>query len=173
MSRPVHVSVPPLAEVGTLDRRLQRLKRVGWILDSAIRIPGTRIRFGVDSLIGLVPGLGDLAAGALSLYIILEASRLGVPPSLLARMGWNVAVDTLVGEVPVLGDLFDVAWKANLKNLALLEEHLGQPLTGATSNRGVVVLLCVGLVLMTVGAIALAAWFFALIDAWLKGGLIG
>jgi hypothetical protein len=88
-------------------------------------------------------------------------------------MGWNVAVDTLVGEVPVVGDLFDVAWKANMKNLALLEEHLGEPLAAATSNRAFVALLCVGLVLMTAGAIALAVWGFQLIDAWLKGGGIG
>ena len=163
----------PAVEVGSLDRRLQRLQRVGWILDNSFRVPGTQIRFGIDSIVGLVPGLGDLVGGAMSLYIIAQAARLGAPRSLLARMGWNVAVDTLVGEVPVLGDLFDVAWKANTKNLALLEEHIAAPVAGARANRGFVVLLSLGLVLLTVGAIAVAVLLFRLFDAMLKGGAIG
>lgn len=168
------LSSPALTpEIGTLDRRLQHLRRVGWILDSSFRVPGTRIRFGIDTIIGLVPGLGDLVAGALSLYIIAQSARLGVPRSLLARMGWNVAVDTLVGEVPILGDLFDVAWKANMKNLALLEAHLAAPAAGARSNRGFVLLLCAGLVLLTAGAIALAVLLFRFFDGMLKGGLLG
>jgi hypothetical protein len=168
------LSSPALApEVGSLDRRLDRLRRVGWILDSAIRIPGTGIRFGIDMIIGLVPGLGDLVAGVLSLYIIAESARLGVPRSLLARMGWNVAVDTFVGEVPILGDLFDVAWKANMKNLALLEEHLRAPTASIRSSRGFVLMLCLGLLLLTVGAIALAVVLFRFFDGMLRGGVIG
>ncbi|MGH7497227.1 MAG: DUF4112 domain-containing protein, partial [Gemmatimonadales bacterium] len=147
--------------------------RVGWILDSSFRVPGTRIRFGLDMIIGLVPGLGDLIAGALSLYIIAESARIGVPRSLLLRMGWNVAVDTLVGEIPIFGDLFDVAWKANMRNLALLEEHLGQPVGAAKSSRGFMVLLSVGLLLLTAGAIALAVLLFRLLDGMLRGGWIG
>ncbi len=172
MSSPVRTPVLA-AEVGTLDHRLDRLRRVGWILDNSVRIPGTRIRFGVDAIIGLVPGLGDLVAGGLSLYIIAEAAKLGVPRALLARMGWNVAIDTLVGEVPVLGDLFDVAWKANMRNLRLLEDHLGQPVAGAKANRGFVVLLCLGLLLLTVGAITAAVFMFRFFDGMLRGGLIG
>ena len=160
-------------EVGTLDRRLQRLRRVGWILDSSFRVPGTRIRFGIDMIIGLVPGLGDLVAGALSLYIIAESARMGVPRSLLLRMGWNVAVDTLVGEIPIFGDLFDVAWKANMRNLVLLEQYLGRPVTSTKSSRGFVVVLCVGLLLLTAGAIALAVVLFRFMDGMLRGGLIG
>ena len=109
-------------EVATLDpARMARLRRVGWLLDNSIPIPGTRFHLGIDQIIGLVPGIGDLIGGALSLYIIVEAWRLGVPRGLLARMGWNVAVDTLVGEIPLLGDLFDIAFKANIRNLALLD----------------------------------------------------
>ena len=160
-------------EVGTLERRLERLRKVGWVLDSSFRIPGTRIRFGIDAIIGLVPGLGDLIAGALSLYIIAESARLGVPRSLLARMGWNVAVDTFVGEIPILGDLFDVAWKANMRNLALLEKHLQRPVASTKANRGFVVVLCLGLLLLTVGAIALAVLLFRFFDGLLKGRLIG
>ena len=160
-------------EVRTLDQRLERLRRVGWVLDSSFRVPGTQIRFGVDMIIGLVPGLGDLIAGALSLYIIVESARLGVPRSLLARMGWNVAVDTLVGEVPIIGDLFDVVWKANMRNLALLEEHLRQPIASTRANRAFIVALCLGLLLLTAGAIALAVLLIRFVDGILKDGLIG
>ena len=172
MNRP-HSPSALVPEVGTLDRRLERLRKVGWVLDSSFRIPGTRIRFGIDAIIGLVPGLGDLIAGALSLYIIAESARLGVPRSLLARMGWNVAVDTFVGEIPILGDLFDVVWKANMRNLALLEEHLQQPIASTKADRGFVVVLCLGLLLLTVGAIALAVLLFRFFDGMLKGGPVG
>ena len=144
-------------EVGTLhQRRLDRLHRVGWLLDSSLPIPGTRFRLGIDQVVGLVPGIGDLIGGLLSLYIIVEASRMGVPRGLLARMGWNVAIDTLVGEIPILGDLFDIAFKANIRNLALLDGYLQRPAEVQRSSRRFVALLVAGLVLVTAGAIALA-----------------
>jgi Domain of unknown function (DUF4112) len=144
-------------EVATLDpARMARLRRVGWLLDNAIPIPGTRFHLGIDQIIGLVPGIGDLIGGALSLYIIVEAWRLGVPRGLLARMGWNVAVDTLVGEIPLLGDLFDIAFKANIRNLALLDGYAQRPVEVRRTSRGFIALLVAGLVLLTAGAIALA-----------------
>ena len=144
-------------EVGTLDRRrLDRLQRVGWLLDNSIPIPGTRFRLGIDQLIGLVPGIGDLIGGLLSLYIIVEASRMGVPRGLLARMGWNVAIDTLVGEIPILGDLFDIGFKANIRNLALLDGYQQRPAEVRRSSQRFVALLVVGLLLLTAGAIAFA-----------------
>jgi hypothetical protein len=144
-------------EVATLDpARMARLRRVGWLLDNAIPIPGTRFHLGIDQIIGLVPGIGDLIGGALSLYIIVEAWRLGVPRGLLARMGWNVAVDTLVGEIPLLGDLFDIAFKANIRNLALLDGFAQRPAEVRRTSRWFVALLVAGLVLLTAGAIALA-----------------
>lgn len=149
------LTAPLVPEVATLDpRRLERLRRVGWLLDNSIPIPGTRFRLGIDQLIGLVPGIGDLIGGVLSLYIIVEASRVGVPRGLLARMGWNVAVDTLVGEIPVLGDLFDIGFKANLRNLALLDGYLQRPAEVRRSSRRFVALLVTGLVLLGAGAIA-------------------
>jgi hypothetical protein len=152
---PSHAAVVP--EVGTLDeRRLDRMRRVGWLLDNSIPIPGTRFRLGIDQLIGLVPGIGDLIGGVLSLYIIVQAHRLGAPRSLLARMGWNVAVDTIVGEVPILGDLFDIGFKANVRNLALLDAYFQRPSDVRRSSRWTLALIVLGLVLLTVGAVALA-----------------
>ena len=105
-------------------RRVERLRQLAYLLDDRFRIPGTKYRIGLDSLIGLVPGLGDAATTLLSLYIVLEARRHGVPVSKLGRMGLNVGLDAVLGAVPLVGDLFDVAWKANRRNLALLLEHL-------------------------------------------------
>lgn len=103
-----------------------RLKRLAWLLDSAIPLPGG-YRIGLDGLIGLVPGLGDVVAALLSSYIVLEAARLRVPASVLLRMGLNVALELIIGAVPVVGDLFDLAFKANERNVRLLEASLGPP----------------------------------------------
>ena len=159
-------------EVATLDpARMARPRRVGWLLDNAIPIPGTRYHLGIDQIIGLVPGIGDLIGGALSLYIIVEAWRLGVPRGLLARMGWNVAIDTLVGEVPILGDLFDIGFKANLRNLALLDGFAERPVELRRSSRRVLWLVMLGVVLVTAGAIALAVLLVQLMSAQLRTGL--
>ena len=107
--------------------RLARLRRLAWLVDAAFSLPGTGFRFGLNSLIGLVPGGGDAILGLISLYIVQQASVLGVPGPKLARMVVNVAVEVLAGSVPVLGDVFDVALKANLRNLAIIEEHLRRP----------------------------------------------
>lgn len=89
-------------------------------------MPGTRFRFGVDSLVGLAPVAGDAVMAAVSLYFVWEARRLGAPPSLLARMVGNIAVDAAGGSIPVVGDLFDAAFRANLRNVALLEDWLAR-----------------------------------------------
>lgn len=122
-----HAQNPATAALSVAEtaRRLKRLRRLTRLLDDAVRIPGTKYRLGLDSLIGLVPGAGDIVGGALSAYIIYEASRLGVSRLTLARMLSNLAVDLLLGSVPVAGDIFDVAWKANRKNMDLLDRHLG------------------------------------------------
>jgi Domain of unknown function (DUF4112) len=113
------------AAAAAVDRRsLERLRQLAHLLDDRFRIPGTTYRIGLDGLIGLVPGVGDAVTTLLALYIVLEARRLGVPLTKLGRMGLNVGVDAVLGAVPVLGDLFDVAWKANRRNLALLLDHL-------------------------------------------------
>lgn len=104
---------------------LSRSRAVSSLLDEAVRVPGTHYRVGIDPLLGLVPVGGDTVALLLSLYPILEAARLRLPPTVLAPMVLNVAVDFVVGSVPVVGTLFDAVWKANERNVRLMERHLG------------------------------------------------
>ena len=106
------------------DAELRRLERVADWLDARFWIPGTNIRIGFDPIIGLIPGIGDSATLIVSAWLIARAVRLGAPPGLAARMALNVAADWLIGMIPVLGDLFDVSWKANRRNVALLRNHL-------------------------------------------------
>jgi len=106
------------------DETLQRLE---FLLDEAFRVPGTNIRFGLDGIIGLVPGLGDVVAGLLSLIIPLAAWIRGVPYVALMRMAANIAIGVLVGSIPFFGDIFDIAWKANRRNYQLMRRHLGEP----------------------------------------------
>ena len=104
--------------------RLARIKRLAWLVDAAFVLPGTRFRFGLNSIIGIVPGGGDAVLGLISLHIVREAAALGVPRHTIMRMIGNIAVEVVGGSVPVLGDLFDVALKANLRNIRLVEDHL-------------------------------------------------
>ena len=134
-----------------------RLGALARALDSAVRVPGTNIRFGLDAVIGLVPGVGDLAGAAIAGYIVLAAARQGASAALLARMLLNVAIDTVVGSVPVLGDLFDVAWRANTKNVALLERHVADPHGTRAASGAVVAAVLLGLALL-LGAGLVAAW---------------
>ncbi|WP_293865756.1 DUF4112 domain-containing protein [uncultured Alsobacter sp.] len=111
----------PLREAREARVRLEALAR---LLDSALRVPGTNIRFGADAMLNLVPGLGTLAAQGLSAYLIWEARRLGAPTGMLVRMAANVGIDFAISAVPVVGWLSDVFYKANLRNMALLRQHL-------------------------------------------------
>lgn len=113
----------------------ERVRSLARVLDSAIRVPGTNIRFGLDSVIGLIPGVGDLTGAALSGYIVLTAARMGVPSAVLGRMLLNLGLDTLVGTVPLLGDLFDVGFRANTRNAALLDRYLERPLEARRSSK--------------------------------------
>jgi hypothetical protein len=106
------------------EERLARIDALSRLLDTAFILPGTDIRFGLDALIGLVPGIGDAITTAMSLYIVNEARALGAPRLLVARMIANVALDGVVGAIPLVGDAFDVAFRANRRNLALLRDHL-------------------------------------------------
>jgi hypothetical protein len=109
---------------GSRAARIARIDALARVLDTALVIPGTNIRFGFDGLIGLVPGIGDTITTLMSLYIVHEAHQLGAPAHLIARMLGNVALDGVVGAVPFVGDAFDLLFRSNRRNMALLREHL-------------------------------------------------
>ena len=106
------------------QQSLARLEALAKLMDGAFVIPGTTIRFGLDGIVGLIPVAGDMLAGLVSTYLILEARQLGAPGWLIARMLANAFLDTAIGAVPVVGDAFDVLFRANMKNMALLRRHM-------------------------------------------------
>ena len=105
----------------------RRLDRLAALLDSQWKIPGTGISFGLDSLIGLIPGIGDAATALISLYLIAEAKRLGSSKRMMGKMLANIAIEFFVGMIPLVGDLFDMGWRANLRNVALLRQEIAPP----------------------------------------------
>lgn len=142
---------------GRGDQDLQGLRALTRLMDEALAVPGTRLRVGLDSLLGLLPGVGDVAGAAVSGYALLVALRLGAPLPVLLRMLLNIGVDTAVGAVPLLGDLFDLGWKANRRNLRLLEQYLERPATTKRTSLGVVAAAVALFLLLLSGA----AWLVA------------
>jgi hypothetical protein len=143
-----------------------RLRDLARLLDEAVRIPGTNIRIGLDALLGLLPGGGDVAGGLFSGLIILQAGRAGAPTAILGRMLGNVLIDVIVGAIPLLGDVFDVAWRANSRNIRLLESWRERPVSTKRAST-----LAVGAILVTLLlVVVLAVWgsiamFGALFDS--------
>lgn len=131
---------------------IRSLDNLAYWLDSAIRVPGTNWRIGFDGLIGLIPGVGDLIAGALSSYLVAQALRLGAPVSILFRMALNVLLEVIVGVIPVVGDVFDFAFKANKRNVVLLQNFLSDQNETVSQSRWIVASTCLALfaVLVTV-----------------------
>ena len=162
---PSQPSVP--APTQTLAR-MQRLRQLGRVLDSAIGIPGTKFRVGLDPIIGLIPGGGDTVGMILSSFIVLEGARLGASKSTLSTMAFNILLETIAGTLPVVGDIFDVTWKSNLRNIDLLEEHLKIPKAEQKSNQGFAILLVAGLALIFAACIVLSfyllRWLFYLLQ---------
>ena len=111
------------------EARLKRVRLLSRLLDEQFRIPGTTYRVGLDGLLGMIPGVGDAAGALLSAYILYEAIRLDAPKTVLLRMVANIGIDTVLGAIPVAGDIFDIAWKANKKNAALLHAYLASQRT--------------------------------------------
>ena len=136
---------------------IQNLRALTRILDEAFRIPGTRFRFGLDALIGLIPGFGDLTGAAMTGFTILTAYRIGVPGFVLMNMVLNLGIDAVVGTVPLLGDIFDFGFKANRRNLDLLERYVQRPAATRKSSRGVLIVALGLILLMLLGMIWLAA----------------
>lgn len=115
---------------------LARLDSLSKLLDTAFVIPGTKIRFGIDGIVGLAPGIGDLIGAALSSYIVWEARRLGLPRWKIARMVGNVGFQAVVGMVPFVGDAIDVMFRANRRNMRILREHFADDWRAAEAGRG-------------------------------------
>lgn len=144
----------------------ERLGRLAWLLDSSIPIPGTGFSIGLDALIGLFPVVGDLVGVFLSSYILKEAAALGVARSILARMAFNVALEGLVGMIPFAGDVFDAAYKANQRNVRLLNDYLDRPARAVRSSRLFVAALIAAtvafLVITGAAGFLLARWIWSL-----------
>ena len=128
------------------------------LLDSAFRVPGTGIRFGLDAIVGLIPGLGDLSTPAFAALLLLQAVRMRVPLVVQARMVLNAGFDMLIGLVPILGDLVDIGWKANLRNLALLERHARPGVAPARGDYLFVTLCLAALALIAITPVVLLVW---------------
>lgn len=137
------------------DRTLHALE---FLLDEALHIPGTQFRFGLDGIVGLVPGLGDVLAGLLSIVIPLAAWVRGVPYVTLLRMGVYVAIGVLVGSIPIIGDVFDVFWKANRRNYRLLRRHIQQPRKHGWRDWVFLLLIALALALVFAIPILLFVW---------------
>ena len=103
---------------------LNRIRKFSRLMDSAFSIPGTKFRIGLDPIIGLVPGAGDIVDTAFSAYLVYLATRFNIPPKTLGKMIYNIGLEAVIGSVPLVGDIFDAFYKSNMRNLALLEEHL-------------------------------------------------
>lgn len=147
------------------EKSRKKLERLAWYLDSSIKLPGFNARFGFDGLLGLIPGVGDTIGALVSSVVISEAARMGAPKVLLVKMAFNVALDALVGIVPVLGDLFDFVWKANQRNVQLLNRYLDSPRETVVVSR----LFVWGLGVVLVGlVIAVGMLGFVLIRALLN-----
>ncbi len=148
--------------------KVNNLCRLSHLLDNAIPIPGTGYRIGLDPILGLLPGGGDIVAGALGAYIIIEAARMGLPRKVVGEMVGNIIFDSVVGIVPVLGDLFDVTWKANVRNIALLEKHLHITPQNQKSDRlfliGLTLLLAVIVIGFATLTVILIRWLWNIIN---------
>jgi len=148
-----------------LQRRLARLRQWAGLLDGAFRVPGTSLRFGWDPILGLVPGVGDLIAPAYAVAIVVTAIQLGVPRVVQVRMFLTAVLDFAVGAIPVVGDLFDFVWRANLRNMALLERHARAPRPASRIDWLFVVAIVAGLVVLA----ALPFVALILVLQWLSG----
>ncbi|CAN5691499.1 hypothetical protein BH18ACI5_BH18ACI5_16610 [soil metagenome] len=148
------------------DRAVVALRKYAVLLDSAFQVPGTTMRFGLDPIIGLIPWAGDLVTGFFSVMIVIHAVRLRIPKIVIARMMLNTALDLVVGAVPLLGDLFDAGFKANLRNLVLLERHA---LSAARPTRGdyLFVAGCIGVVMLLVTLPLFLLWWLLRSISWL------
>jgi hypothetical protein len=148
-------------------RALERLRSIAKLFDQAFPVPGTKWRFGIDALFGLVPGLGDIAGGIVAVYALRVARNLNAPPAIQLHMLSNIALDALVGMVPVLGDLFDFAFKAQTRNLALLDAYVATPRKTASRSKWSLLLMSIAIVMVFATLTALGIWMLVILFHWL------
>ncbi len=153
--------VRPRARRGSKAFTDENLDLLSHVLDDFLRIPGTNIRFGLDGIVGFIPGVGDLLGGVASCILLVAAWSRGVPKIVLARMVANVGIEVLVGAVPVLGDLFDIAWKANRRNYALLTGSLNEPVIERRRSWWFFAGLCVAMAILLLLPLVIFSWLTA------------
>jgi hypothetical protein len=152
-------------------RALEQLRAVTRLFEQAFRVPGTQWRFGLDALIGLVPGLGDVVGAVVATYALHVARKLDAPAVVQTRMLTNIAFDALIGIVPVLGDIFDFAFKAQTRNLALLDAWVMSPERTARRSRRGLLLLPIAIVIVFATVTALGVWLLVILFQW-SGSLL-
>ena len=164
----IPVAEPTFERTSEDEAAYERLRNLSTLLDDSIPVPGTDYRIGLDPILGLLPGVGDLPATGVSAYIVLEAARLGAPRETIVRMLFNLVLDATLGSIPVIGDVFDAAWKANVRNVALLESRTGEP-AAAERDRRFMIALGVALVailfVLSVGTFVVVTWAIRVLGA--------
>jgi len=157
----MHESNPLQSKSKPASEKVQQLHRLAHLLDNSITIPGTKIRFGLDPILGLLGiagGSGDVVGGAVGAYIIYQAAQMGISKDVVWQMVVNILLDSLVGIVPGIGDLLDFTWKANTRNMALVDQHLVVSSTPTKSNPLFVVGITLLTVLIVLGCAFLTVW---------------
>lgn len=149
-------------------KRRQRLEQLAWLLDNSIRIPLTKRRIGLDSLIGLVPGIGDAVGGLMSTWILFQGMRLKVPLFTLMQMIMNVAIEVVIGFIPFVGDLFDMGWKANHRNVRLLSSYLDRPVETARGSLILMVIVLLGLMVVGIATVWGGILLFGQVFGWVS-----
>ncbi len=148
-------------------RGLAEVEAIAWLLDNSIPVPGTGRRFGIDALIGFVPVVGDVLSGGIGLFVVWRASRFGLPRVVVARMLANSVIDIAIGSIPLLGDAFDLWFKANTRNLAIVRRHLEHPETSTRNDW----LVLGGLIGLIVAIVLLLGWFVVSVISAVAGAL--
>ena len=147
--------LPPTPET------LEALRRYAVLLDSKFRVPGTNIRFGLDAIIGLIPGFGDISTPVFAALLLLQGVRMRLPVVVQIRMVLNAAIDMLLGFIPVLGDLIDIGFKANLRNLALLERHARRGVPPSRADYIFVIVCVIVLTFVALSPFAVLVWLLS------------
>ena len=153
--------MPPRSPLPPTPETLDALRRYAVLLDSQFRVPGTNIRFGLDAIFGLIPGLGDISTPVFAALLLLQGVRMRLPAVVQIRMVLNAAIDMLLGFVPILGDLVDIGFKANLRNLALLERHARRGVPPARSDFIFVMVCVIVLAFVALSPFAVLFWLLS------------